>query len=101
MAERQVRTVSIAFTDLVGSTALFSRLEEGSAERLRARHFSVLRRAIGPFGGREVKNLGDGLMLAFDSSTDAALCAVEMQRSICDLPPALGPARHPDRTQHG
>jgi class 3 adenylate cyclase/DNA-binding NarL/FixJ family response regulator len=84
MAERQVRTVSIAFTDLVGSTALFSRLEEDAAGRLRARHFSVLRRAIGPFGGREVKSLGDGLMLAFDSSTDAALCAVEMQRSICD-----------------
>jgi class 3 adenylate cyclase/DNA-binding NarL/FixJ family response regulator len=84
MAERQMRTVSIAFTDLVSSTALFSRLGEVAAERLRTHHFSVLRQAIDLFGGREVKNLGDGLMVAFGSSTEAALCAVEMQRSICD-----------------
>ena len=84
MTERQVRTVSIAFTDLVSSTAVFSRLGEDGAEALRGRHFSVLRRAVGLFGGREVKNLGDGLMVAFDSSTDAARCAVEMQRSICE-----------------
>jgi class 3 adenylate cyclase/DNA-binding NarL/FixJ family response regulator len=84
MTERQVRTVSIAFTDLVSSTAVFSRLGEDGAEALRGRHFSVLRRAVGLFGGREVKDLGDGLMVAFDSSTDAARCAVEMQRSICE-----------------
>jgi class 3 adenylate cyclase len=84
MAERQMRTVSIAFTDLVSSTALFSRLGEDAAERLRTHHFSVLRQAIALFGGSEVKNLGDGLMIAFGSSTEAAHCAVEMQRSICD-----------------
>ena len=79
-----MRTVSIAFTDLVSSTVVFSRLGEDAAERLRTHHFSVLRQAIGLFGGREVKNLGDGLMVAFGSSTEAARCAVEMQRAICD-----------------
>ncbi len=70
------RTVSVMFTDLVGSTATSSQLDAVDADQLRDVHFTLLRTAINQHGGREVKNLGDGVMAAFDSTT-AALAAAE------------------------
>ena len=70
------------FTDLVGSTELLSRVGEETAEELRRAHFGILRDAIAAHGGREVKNLGDGLMVVFEGVTTALACAVAMQQSI-------------------
>ena len=70
------------FTDLVGSTELASRLSAAEAESLRQRHFSILRAAIDATAGREVKNLGDGLMVVFSSPSRAITCAVEMLQGI-------------------
>ena len=56
-----VETVTVLITDLVGSTALGSRVGPTVAEALRREHFGVLREAIEASQGREVKNLGDGL----------------------------------------
>ena len=50
------------------------------ADELRRDHFGVLRDAIEASDGREVKNTGDGLMVAFASSSGAARCAVRMQQ---------------------
>lgn len=75
-------TVTIMFTDLVGSTALMSRVGEVEADALRREHFEVLRGPIGARGGTEVKNLGDGLMVAFASAADAVAAAVEVQRVL-------------------
>ena len=69
-------------TDLVGSTAMADRLGPTSAEQLRTEHFELLRAALDRTGGREVKNLGDGLMVAFDSATQSLKCAVDMQQTI-------------------
>lgn len=70
------------FTDLVGSTALSSQVGPTAAERLRQEHFAVLRAAIADASGREVKNVGDGLMVAFDSAAAAVDCAVGMQQRL-------------------
>ena len=77
-----VETVTLMFTDLVGSTELLSRLGEEDAELLRRDHFALLRDALVTHNGREVKNVGDGLMIAFDSVSGALACAVTMQQSI-------------------
>ena len=77
-----LETVTILITDLVGSTGLASRLGPAAAEELRQEHFSALRAAIGETGGREVKNTGDGLMLAFTSPSSAIECAVAMQQQL-------------------
>jgi hypothetical protein len=74
--------VTILFTDLVGSTDLLARLGEERAEQLRQTHFSLLREAIGRTQGTEVKNLGDGLMVAFAAASDAVGCAVGMQQAL-------------------
>ena len=58
--------LSIVFTDVVGSTERLSRLGDEVAETLRRRHMAQLRGVIAAHGGREVKALGDGLMVASD-----------------------------------
>ena len=63
------QTVTVLFTDLVGSTELSSHLGPESSDALRQIHFGLLRVAIQAAGGTEVKNLGDGLMVAFTSLT--------------------------------
>ena len=74
--------VAILFTDIVGSTELSQRLSPQSADEVRRSHFSVLRQAITETGGREVKNLGDGLMVVFSSASAALGCAVAMQQGV-------------------
>ena len=75
-------TVTILFTDMVGSTELSSRLDANAADELRQGHFSVLRQALAASEGREVKNTGDGLMAVFDSPSAALNCAVGMQQGV-------------------
>ena len=74
--------VAVLFTDMVGSTALASSLTPDAADELRRGHFSILRQAVAEAGGSEVKNLGDGLMVVFASTSAALSCAVGMQQGI-------------------
>ena len=74
--------VAILFTDIVGSTELSQRLSAEVADEVRRRHFSILRQSITESGGTEVKNLGDGLMVAFSSASAALGCAVGMQQGV-------------------
>jgi class 3 adenylate cyclase/tetratricopeptide (TPR) repeat protein len=73
---------TILFTDLVGSTEHSSRLSAEQADETRRRHFSILRQSILKSGGTEIKNLGDGLMVVFNSSSAALMCAVSMQQGV-------------------
>ena len=78
-------TVTILFTDLVGSTELGAQLGDDAADQVRRAHFGALRSAVAAHRGEEVKNLGDGLMVAFMSAVDAAEAAVAMQRAVARL----------------
>jgi class 3 adenylate cyclase len=75
-------TVVICFTDIVGSTELLTRLGDERFDDLRRVHFDLLERQVEAHGGEVVKSLGDGLMLAFGSASDAVSAAVAMQRAI-------------------
>jgi class 3 adenylate cyclase len=75
-------TVTILFTDLVSSTELLTRAGEERAEELWREHYEMLRTAIAANAGREVKTLGDGLMVAFDSVVAGVSCAVAMQQAM-------------------
>jgi class 3 adenylate cyclase len=77
---RKVGTVTVLFTDLVGSTELLDRFGDDAADRLRRSHFRMLRQVVREWGGLEIKSLGDGLMIAFSSAYDAAACAIAIQR---------------------
>ena len=77
-----IELATILVTDLVGSTRLATSVGPVRADELRDEHFAVLREAIGASGGREFRNTGDGLMVAFSSASAAVRCAVSMQQLI-------------------
>ncbi len=79
MAE-SVELATILLSDLVGSTRLATSVGPVRADELREEHFALLRDAIAGCGGKEVKNTGDGLMVAFSSASAAVKCAVAMQQ---------------------
>ncbi len=76
------QNVAILFTDIVGSTELSQRLSPEVADEVRRSHFSILRQAVAEADGTEVKNLGDGLMVVFASTSAALGCAVAMQQGV-------------------
>jgi class 3 adenylate cyclase len=80
--EPAAAVVTLLFTDLVGSTALLSELGDDEAEQLRRVHFGLLRDVAAAHGGQEVKNLGDGLMVAFPSAVNAVGCAIGIQQAV-------------------
>ena len=80
--ERATGTVTLLFTDQVGSTETLQSVGDEEGERLRRAHFGVLREAAAMHGGEEVKNLGDGLMVAFVSAVDAVACAITIQQAV-------------------
>jgi len=75
-----VELATILLTDLVGSTRLATSVGPVRADELREEHFGLLRDAIASCGGQEVKNLGDGLMVAFASASAAVECGVSIQQ---------------------
>jgi class 3 adenylate cyclase len=75
-----VDLATVLLTDLVGSTRLANSVGPVRGDQLREEHFGLLRDAIASSRGREVKNTGDGLMVAFPSASEAVRCAVAMQQ---------------------
>jgi class 3 adenylate cyclase len=69
----KVARAAILFTDLAGSTALYSTLGDAVAFRLVDDHFDLLRTAVVAHEGVVIKTMGDAVMASF---LDAAHCAV-------------------------
>lgn len=76
------QTVTILFTDLVGSTELLQRVGDEQAQHVFRAHHRLLAEAVASHRGHEVKWLGDGLMVAFESVIDAVQCAIAMQQAL-------------------
>jgi len=74
-------TVTILFTDLEGSTALWEQHPVAMRAAL-ARHDRLLRDAIESFGGSIVKNTGDGVLAVFAAAADALAACVAAQRAL-------------------
>lgn len=82
MSHAATQMVAVLMTDLVGSTAIADRIGPEAAEELRTEHFGLLRGALERTGGREVKSLGDGLMVVFDGAAQSLACATQMQQAV-------------------
>ena len=83
-------TTTLLFTDLVGSTALLSRLGEAAGTAALEDHLDLLRGVMQRHGGQEIKSLGDGLMVTFPGAVPAVTCAVEMQQAVAEGGSPLG-----------
>jgi len=69
------------FTDLVDFSAL-AQQDEALALRTVDEISSLLRPLFAAHDGREVKALGDGFLVEFDSALDATECSIEIQRRL-------------------
>jgi len=73
---------TILFTDIVGSTDQAARLGDAAWRDVLARHDAVVRRHLERFRGREVKTMGDGFLVTFDSPTRAVECACAIRAEV-------------------
>ncbi len=78
------RLAAILAADVAGYSRLMSADEEGTHARLRAHLRQLVDPKIKEYGGRIVKNTGDGILVEFSSVVDAVLCAAEIQRAMID-----------------
>ena len=69
------------FTDVVGYSMLTERDEKLALELLEE-HRQILRQLLPSFGGREIKNTGDGMFVEFSSIVEAVNCAVAIQTTL-------------------
>jgi class 3 adenylate cyclase len=78
-------TLTVLFTDLVGSTRLRAALGERSAEDRRWRIEAIQRDVVTAERGRVVKGLGDGLMCVFPAAEHALRAAGQLITRLEDL----------------
>ncbi len=69
------------FTDMVGSTAS-AQDDEATALRVRAQQQRLVRPVFASHQGREVKSMGDGFLVEFESALQGVLCAIEIQQML-------------------
>jgi len=78
----KVASCAILFSDLTGSTALYSKAGDAAAFRLVDDHFDVLRKAIDGAGGTVVKTMGDAVMASFLEPKACVRAAVACLRAF-------------------
>ncbi len=78
----RVSRITILFTDLRGSTALYAQKGDPRAYRLVREHFDVLFAAVGAERGAVVKTIGDSVMASFVAPANALRAALAMQRGL-------------------
>ena len=78
--ERELAT--ILFTDVVDSTARAAELGDRAWRELLDRHDEIGRTEVERWGGRIVKNTGDGVLATFDTPTRALRCAFGLSGAL-------------------
>ncbi len=75
LTRRFERQTLLAFCDIVGSTAYFSRFGDSAGRQLQQLHLDLLAGSLGESGGRIVDTAGDGAFMVFPSA-DAAMTSL-------------------------
>ena len=88
--EVSVKRVTLMFTDLRGSTALYEAIGDAAAYHLVREHFAFLTRIVRENNGAVVKTIGDAIMAVFNDPADAFRAALEIQLKIASLNREIG-----------
>lgn len=77
-----IAQVTLMFTDLKGSTALYERIGDARAYRLVREHFAFLGEIVRVEEGAIVKTVGDAVMAAFADPAAAVRAAIAVQERV-------------------
>lgn len=80
--ELGIETIAVLFTDLVGSTAMYSRTGDAPAFRIVSDHFGVIRDIVARYEGAIVKTIGDAVMAVFVNPANCFKAAVELDEKV-------------------
>jgi class 3 adenylate cyclase len=86
-----INSLTVMFTDLRDSTALYREIGDATAFGIVMNHFDVLRAAIIHEGGSVVKTNGDAVMAVFRHPIHAARAALAAQRTLAAPPQGMKP----------
>ena len=75
---------AIVFTDVVNFTQLSSENEEYALELIDKQR-NILKPIVSKYRGEWLKEIGDGVLICFDSSLDAVQCSIEIQKSLLKI----------------
>jgi class 3 adenylate cyclase len=91
-APQQLKTITVLFADVTGSTELGERLDPEALRRVMERYFELAQRVVAGHGGTVEKFIGDAVMAVFGVPTlheDDALRAVRAAHDLRAELPAL------------
>jgi class 3 adenylate cyclase len=71
---------AIMFTDIVGYTALMGKDEQKALDILR-KNRQLQKPLIDQYGGKWIKELGDGVLACFTTVSDAVIAAIKIQEA--------------------
>jgi len=77
-----IRSLTILFTDLKGSTELYDRLGDTQAYDLVQQHFQILTEAVQQGGGAIIKTIGDAIMATFATPQEGIRAAIAMMAGM-------------------
>ena len=78
------KLAAIMFTDIAGYTALSAKDSTKASELLKTQR-KLLKPIVEKHGGSWMKEIGDGLLLTFDSATSAVKCSIAIQVATKDI----------------
>ena len=76
------RLAAILALDVVGFSKLMGQNEMGTLAQLKAHRRELIDPKLSEFDGRIVKEIGDGLLVEFNSAVAAVECAIGIQRAM-------------------
>ena len=83
--EVAIERVTLLFSDLADSTALYGRIGDARAYHLVRDHFALLAALIREHDGAIVKTIGDAVMAAFADPAQGVRAALAVQRAVAEF----------------
>ena len=80
MSEHKRKLAAIVFTDIVGFTKLTAE-DQSKASSLLTEQRNLLKPLVDSHNGEWVKEMGDGLLLTFNTVTEAVNCTIKIQEA--------------------
>jgi len=75
----QISSVTLLFTDIAGSTAMYENMGNAAAYKAVRDHFDLLFRFVEAHKGFVIKTIGDAVMASFCTNDNALACALDAQ----------------------